>query len=82
MTEDAPIIPYLTVVPFPTRESDNTPVDEILALASEVQLKSVLVLGIEQNDQLYISGSDNSLAEILWLLKICEKEILEMSLGE
>jgi hypothetical protein len=85
MTEETPQIlnkPNLAVVvPFTGPTKAELPVGDILEAAGKANLQNVICLGLNQDDSLFIATSDGYLPDILWLLELCKKEILEASLN-
>lgn len=81
MTEETPIIakPALTVVPFTGSTSCDLPVDDVLVGAREAGLKEVVVLGLEPDDALFMATSSGRLPDIMWLLKLAERLVLEQA---
>jgi len=54
----------------------DIPVDRVLD-AVRGKLKTVVVIGCDQDDQPYYASSFSDKAQILWLLKCCEMELME-----
>ena len=54
----------------------DLPPDKILE-GAKGKLKTVVILGYDHDDDNYFASSTSDSAEILWLLKCCEKVLLE-----
>lgn len=56
----------------------DIPIDRILRRAGEANLSQVLVLGYEQDGELYTAASFASGPEMLWMLRMAEKRLIEI----
>jgi len=56
----------------------DIPPGRILAKASEAELESAVVVGFDKNGDFYFASSLAAGPEVLWLLKLAEKKLLEV----
>jgi hypothetical protein len=54
----------------------DIPCERVLQGAQEAKLKTVLVIGWDENDEMYAACSSGDNRETMWLLKKFEKELL------
>jgi hypothetical protein len=65
----------VTDFPGPTRHP--TPVARVMALAAGAKLTSAVVIGWDENGELYFRSSESSGAEVGWLLDQAKLALLE-----
>ena len=54
----------------------RTPVPKILATAAGAGLEDVVVVGWRENGEMYFASSQSNGAEVLWLLRQAEHELM------
>ncbi len=64
------------VVDFPGETRLTTPVPKILAAAAGARLQDVVVVGWRENGEMYFASSQSNGAEVLWLLRQAEHELI------
>ena len=64
------------VTTFPGASRLSTPVPRILAAAAGKRLQDVIVIGWTDEGEFYFASSDANGAEILWLLRQAEHELI------
>lgn len=69
------------VIPLNNVTRLDIPVDRVLESAKG-ELKSVVILGYDKDDEEYFASSIADGADVLWLLRRCELELLGMVDGE
>lgn len=79
MTEETPKTALSVVVPFTGPTTHDLPVGNLLAAAGESNLKEVMIIGFEPDDTLYLATSSGRFPDMLWLLKLAERIILEQA---
>ncbi len=65
------------VTEFPGISRLSTPVPKILASAAGAKLQDVVVVGWRENGEMYFASSQSNGAEVLWLLRQAEHELIE-----
>lgn len=70
------------VVELDVVTSLNLPVERILRKAGEADLDGVVVIGWTKAGERYFSASYADGPEVLWLLKLAEKDLLAVGAGE
>lgn len=55
----------------------DIPVENVLDGAKEMELKKVLVIGINKDDELYAAASFSDAADMIWMMEKVKKYILE-----
>ncbi len=66
-----------TVVPFTGLTKLDIPVDKILEGAKEANLKTVIVIGEDQNGESFLASSSGDLALMYWMLANTQKYLLD-----
>jgi hypothetical protein len=64
------------VTTFPGVSRVTTPVPKILAAAAGARLEDVVVIGWRQDGEMYFASSQSNGAEVLWLLRQAEHELI------
>ena len=64
------------VLEFTGATKVDIPPEKVIEGASEERLKSVFIVGWDQDDNLFMASSDGSIGEILHLLEIAKRELL------
>jgi hypothetical protein len=64
------------VTDFPGVSRITTPVPKILATAAGAKLQDVVVVGWRENGEMYFASSNANGAEVLWLLRQAEHELI------
>ena len=67
------------VIQFHGNTTLDIPCDRVLQGAQEAKLKTVLVIGWDENDQMYSACSTGDNRETLWLLKRFETGLLKIA---
>lgn len=65
------------VVPFSGQTTLDIQPSEVLEAALLTDLSSAVVLGHQENGELFIASSKGSAGEILWLIEKCKLALLE-----
>jgi len=65
------------VVPFPVVTRLDLPADRIIT-AAQGNLEDVVIVGWDLNGDFYFGSSKADGAEVLWLLEIAKKKLLEV----
>jgi hypothetical protein len=61
---------------FPGETRLKTPVPKILASAAGARLEDVVVIGWRETGEMYFASSQSNGAEVLWLLRQAEHELI------
>jgi len=61
---------------FPGVSRHTTPVPKILAAAAGARLQDVVVVGWREDGEMYFASSQSNGAEVLWLLRQAEHELI------
>lgn len=64
------------VTEFPGETRLRTPVPKLLATAAGAQLEDVVIVGWRENGEMYFASSQANGAEVLWLLRQAEHELI------
>jgi hypothetical protein len=67
----------MTVVPFSGPTRLDTPAARVLTTASDASLQTAIVIGWDSKGEFYFSSSAADGAEVLWLIKVTEKKLLD-----
>lgn len=65
------------IINFPCLNSEDIPVDRLLEQALSENLESVLLIGKYKNGDYFLSSSDVDVKNILWLIEVLKREIME-----
>jgi hypothetical protein len=65
-----------TVTEFPGVTKHATPVARVMALAAGAKLTSAVVIGWDQDGDLYFRSSESRGPDVLWLLEQAKRELL------
>lgn len=60
----------------------DIPAERVLRRAIKAEIDKVVVLGWDQNGEAYFASSIADGAEVLWLLELCKKQLLEIGSGD
>jgi hypothetical protein len=55
----------------------DIPVERVLAQADRAKLEAAVVIGFLPNGDLFFGSSTGDAAEILWLLEVAKKKLME-----
>ena len=66
------------VTDFPGQTRLDIPAERVLVEAQNADLKTAVVLGWDQDGNLYFASSAADGGDVLWLLALAQKELLEM----
>ncbi len=61
------------IVPFPTPAT----AEEVLDIAKKSGFRDSIIIGWDKNDDMVVIGSDMTEADMLYLLALAQREILE-----
>ena len=64
------------ITDFPGETRLRTPVPKILAIAAGAGLQDCVVIGWRENGELYFASSEANGAEVMWLLRQAEHELI------
>lgn len=70
-----------SVVRFPGVTKLNTDPQQVLSFAMDDKVSSAVVIGWDADGDFYFASSLADGAEVLWLLKLAEKRLLEIGDG-
>lgn len=70
------------VVGFPGVTTQPDLPNKILRAAIKAKLEKCIVIGREQNGGFWFSGNFSDAYEILWLLEVAKREILDLAEGK
>jgi hypothetical protein len=65
------------VTEFPGETRLRTPVPKVLAMAAGAGLEDCVVVGWCENGEMYFASSQSNGAEVLWLLRQAEHELMQ-----
>lgn len=65
------------IIKFPCLNSEDIPVDRLLEQALSENLESVLLIGKYKNGDYFLSSSDVDVKNMLWLIEVLKREIME-----
>ncbi len=67
------------VVEFNGITSLDTPPPRVLAKAARAKLESCVVVGFKEDGDFYFASSNADGGDVLWLLELAKKKLLEVS---
>ena len=67
------------VVEFNSITSLDTPPPRVLAKAAGAKLESCVVVGFKEDGDFYFASSNADGGDVLWLLELAKKKLLEVS---
>ena len=66
----------MTVVDLPCLTRLKTPPTKVLATAAGAKLSEVIVIGRDQDGDLYFNSSSADGGDVLWLMEIAKRELM------
>ena len=72
------VINFPSAVPFTIEENVEIPIDtsKVIEGALMANLKDVVIVGHDQNGDVYLASSSNNLPNVLWLLEIARFNVV------
>lgn len=69
------------VIAFPGLTKADVPVENVLAGATEADIAEVVVIGFTRAGEFYFAASKADGSDVLWLLELAKKRLLEVGDG-
>lgn len=69
------------VIPLGCITKLDLPVDRVLESAKGMDLEGVVLLGYRKNGDQYFASTYADGGEVIWLLEMCKKQLLEIGEG-
>ena len=80
MSDDKPKLRLAPVTVLETVTAHSLPVERLLGAAVAANLRSVIVIGYDQDGDFYFASSEASGASVQWDMEMAKKKLLEVRL--